>query len=66
MDPDQMRQALRMMRDNSGMLEQMRAAVTNMTPEQLQAGVGDLHVVCFIKVTTARALLCSVSTRSMC
>ncbi|BDA44955.1 probable mitochondrial import receptor subunit TOM34 at N-terminal half [Coccomyxa sp. Obi] len=36
-DPSKLHEMLRMMQDNPGMLQDMRAAVANMTPEQIQA-----------------------------
>ncbi len=51
-DPSKVHEMLRMMQDNPGMLQDMRAAVANMTPEQIQAAVGLLLItqVCSIDV----------------
>lgn len=41
-----MQQVLRTMQENPAMLQQMRAAVSNMSPEQLQAAVrASLHLL---------------------
>ncbi len=44
-DPSKVHEMLRMMQDNPGMLQDMRAAVANMTPEQIQAAVCVLPIL---------------------
>lgn len=44
-DSNKLHEMLRMMQDNPGMLQDMRAAVANMTPEQLEAAVCTLPIL---------------------
>ena len=58
MDTSQMRDVLRGLQDNPGMLEQMRAAVTNMSPEQIQEAVSASLVLWSNECAAASDFLC--------